>query len=54
MMPLTPKRDIFSSREYFDDIGLGDKVDVVYSIEENTYRGNSNLSLVVKDLHKTS
>ena len=44
----------FSSREYFDDIGLGDKVDVVYSIEENTYRGNSNLSLVVKDLHKTS
>jgi len=42
----------FSSREYFDDITLGDKVDVVYSIEENNYRGNSTLNLIVKDLHK--
>ena len=44
----------FSSREYFDAISLGDKVDVVYSIEENNYRGNSSLSLVVKDLKKAS
>jgi len=44
----------FSSREYFDDISLGDKVDVVYSIEENNYRGNSTLSLVVKDLEKST
>jgi len=44
----------FSSREYFDDISLGDKVDAVYSIEENNYRGNSSLSLIVKDLRKVS
>ena len=43
----------FSSREYFDDITLGDKVDVVYSIEENNYRGNSTLNLIVKDLRKS-
>jgi len=44
----------FSSKEYFEDVTPGDSVDVVYSIEENNYRGNSSLSLVVKDMKKVS
>lgn len=43
----------FSSREYFEDISLGDKVDVVYSLQENNFRGNSSIDLIVKDIRKS-
>jgi single-stranded-DNA-specific exonuclease len=31
---------------------IGDKVDVVYTVEENNWNGNSNVELKVKDLNK--
>ena len=44
----------FNSRDQFENISLGDRVDVVYSIKENNYRGNRSLDLFVKDIRLSS
>ncbi|MBD3366124.1 single-stranded-DNA-specific exonuclease RecJ [candidate division WWE3 bacterium] len=40
----------FNSKDKFSNVSLGDKLDVVYSIKENNYRGNRSLDLFVDEI----
>ena len=43
----------FNSREFLAGIVLGDSVDVVYSVRENAFNGNSSLDLFVEEIRKS-
>ena len=43
----------FNSRELLTGIVLGDAVDVVYSVRENVFNGNSSLDLFVEEVRKS-
>jgi single-stranded-DNA-specific exonuclease len=40
----------FQMSKYFTEINKGNLFDICYSIEENSYRGNTTLQLRLKDI----
>lgn len=43
----------FGMGEWYEKITKGDLIDIAYTIDENTWQGNTKLQLKVKDLKKT-
>lgn len=43
----------FNAAERYRDVSLGDKIDIIASIEKNTWNGRMNLQLKIKDIQET-
>ncbi len=50
----TYKAIFFNRADLFDQIHLGDKIDIVYTLESNFYKGKEYLNIVFKDLKLVS
>lgn len=43
----------FGLGHFYSQLDIGDKIDIIYSIEENNWNNNHTLQLKLKDLHKS-
>jgi single-stranded-DNA-specific exonuclease len=43
----------FNSKEKFDDITTGDKIDIVFTVEENTWNGMTEMFFKIKDVQRS-
>ena len=44
----------FGMGEFLDQVSIGDKIDIVYNLEENVWNGNWSMQLNVKDINLSS
>jgi len=54
-----PKRFIYGKNfkfkeEFYNNLNIGDRVDIVFTLEKNNYRGKNYLNLIIKYISKTN